>query len=78
MKVRHSPHLVDQRAHVRQLELPPRSLYVIEGDARWHWQHSVAATREQRYSITLRTRRGSPRLLSSGSSKSMRALVESA
>lgn len=63
MKFRPYPHVVGQRAQVMQLELPPRSLYVIEGDARWHWQHSVAATREQRYSITLRTRRGSTPLL---------------
>jgi alkylated DNA repair dioxygenase AlkB len=78
MKFRPYPHIVGQRAQVLQLELPPRSLYVIEGGARWHWQHSVAATREQRYSITLRTRRGSPSLLSPGSSESMRAQAETA
>jgi alkylated DNA repair dioxygenase AlkB len=67
MKFRPYPHIVGQKSQVLQLELPPRSLYVIEGDARWHWQHSVAPTREQRYSITLRTRRGSAPLLSLGS-----------
>ena len=46
-----------------QLNLTPCSLYVIEGEARWRWQHSIAATREQRYSLTLRTGRGSPLLL---------------
>jgi len=68
MKFRPYPHRVDQRAQVLQLELPPRSLYVIEGAARWHWQHSVAATREQRYSITLRTLRGNAPLLRLGGS----------
>ena len=68
MKFRPYPHTVGQRTKVLQLELPPRSLYVIEGDTRWHWQHSVAATHEQRFSVTLRTRRGSPTLLKLGSS----------
>lgn len=78
MKFRRYPHLVGQRTQVLQLELPPRSLYVIEGDARWHWQHSVSATREQRYSITLRTRRGNLPLLSQGNSESVRAQADSA
>ena len=40
---------------VLRLEVAPRSLYLVRGDARWGWQHSVAPTRELRYSITLRT-----------------------
>ena len=32
-----------------------RSLYVMQGDARLHWQHSTAPVKHQRYSITLRT-----------------------
>jgi len=59
MKFRRYPHRVGARSNALQLELTPRSLYVIEGDARWNWQHSVMATRELRYSLTLRTRRGS-------------------
>jgi alkylated DNA repair dioxygenase AlkB len=51
------------RAGVLDLVLPPRSIYVLEGPARWQWQHGVAATTELRYSITLRTRRGSAPLL---------------
>lgn len=37
------------------LELEPRSAYVMQGDVRWKWQHSVAATKTLRYSITFRT-----------------------
>jgi alkylated DNA repair dioxygenase AlkB len=37
------------------LKVAARSLYLITGEARWGWQHSVAPTRELRYSITLRT-----------------------
>ena len=37
------------------LELEPRSAYVMQDDIRWNYQHSVAATRTLRYSITFRT-----------------------
>ena len=37
------------------LELEPRSAYIMQGDVRWQWQHSVVATRTLRYSITFRT-----------------------
>ncbi len=36
-------------------ELEPRSAYIMQKDVRWKWQHSVAATRTLRYSITFRT-----------------------
>ncbi|HEX6995957.1 MAG TPA: alpha-ketoglutarate-dependent dioxygenase AlkB [Gammaproteobacteria bacterium] len=39
------------------LELAPRSLYVLRGDARWRWQHAVSPTKALRYSITFRTLR---------------------
>jgi alkylated DNA repair dioxygenase AlkB len=39
------------------LELPPRSVYVLTGDARTKWQHMIPPLHEQRYSITLRTLR---------------------
>jgi alkylated DNA repair dioxygenase AlkB len=42
---------------VIRFAVAPRSIYLLRGEARWGWQHSVAATRELRYSITLRTRR---------------------
>jgi alkylated DNA repair dioxygenase AlkB len=39
------------------IELEPRSVYLMRGAARWHWQHAVSPTRQLRYSITFRTRR---------------------
>jgi alkylated DNA repair protein (DNA oxidative demethylase) len=38
-----------------EITLPPRSAYVLDGDARWRWQHSIRATGELRYSVTFRT-----------------------
>jgi alkylated DNA repair dioxygenase AlkB len=34
-----------------------RSLYIMKGEARSNWQHSISPVKEQRYSITLRTLR---------------------
>ena len=50
-----------ERRRVWELRLEPRSGYVLAGEARWSWQHSIPRTDEQRYSITFRTlrRRGS-------------------
>ena len=45
-----------KRAPVYTLDLAARSAYVMRGDARWKWQHSIAATPALRYSITFRTR----------------------
>jgi alkylated DNA repair dioxygenase AlkB len=39
------------------VELLPRSIYRLEGEARWEWQHSIPSTRALRYSITFRTLR---------------------
>jgi alkylated DNA repair dioxygenase AlkB len=39
------------------LDLAPRSVYVLRDEIRWRWQHSVARTKELRYSITFRTPR---------------------
>jgi alkylated DNA repair dioxygenase AlkB len=48
-----------QRTHdVVELELAPRSAYVMRGPARWAWQHSVAPVPALRYSVTMRTLRG--------------------
>jgi alkylated DNA repair dioxygenase AlkB len=46
-----------RRIDVIALELEPRSAYVIRDTARWAWQHSIAPTKELRYSITFRTAR---------------------
>jgi alkylated DNA repair dioxygenase AlkB len=40
-------------------ELAPRSIYRLEGEARWDWQHRIPPTPGLRYSITFRTLRGS-------------------
>jgi len=42
---------------VAEVELPPRSVYVLAGPARWSWQHSIPPTPALRYSITFRTLR---------------------
>lgn len=39
------------------VKLPPRSLYRLEGPARWEWEHSILPVAETRRSITLRTLR---------------------
>jgi len=42
---------------VAEIELAPRSAYVLSGKARWSWQHSIPATRALRHSVTFRTLR---------------------
>ena len=46
----------DER-RVFELPLEPRSAYVMGGEARSSWQHSIPATKALRYSITFRTLR---------------------
>jgi len=41
----------------RSVTIAPRSAYVLDGDARYAWQHSVPPTRALRYSVTFRTLR---------------------
>ncbi len=45
------------RARSIALELAPRSIYRLQGEVRWEWQHSVPPTPALRYSITFRTLR---------------------
>jgi hypothetical protein len=40
------------------LTLAPRSAYLLDGAARWQWQHAIHPGREERYSVTFRTLRG--------------------
>ena len=47
----------NRREDVIALDLEPRSAYCMRGPARWGWQHSIAPTKEQRFSITFRTAR---------------------
>lgn len=42
------------------IELAPRSVYRMQGEARWGWQHSVPPVPALRYSITFRTLRTAP------------------
>lgn len=37
------------------LSLPARSAYLLQKESRWHYQHSIAAVPNLRYSITFRT-----------------------
>lgn len=39
------------------LDLAPRSAYLLRGEARWGWQHSVPPVPALRYSVTMRTAR---------------------
>jgi alkylated DNA repair dioxygenase AlkB len=56
MRLRRYPHEKGDREALK-LTLPPRSIYLLRGVARWGWQHSVSPTKALRYSITLRTAR---------------------
>ena len=38
-----------------ELELPPRSAYILDGESRRLWQHSIPPMKSLRYSITFRT-----------------------
>ncbi len=40
-----------------EIEVAPRSLYILAGPARSEWQHSIPAVKALRYSITFRTLR---------------------
>jgi alkylated DNA repair dioxygenase AlkB len=56
MRFRRYPPPTPGRAEVT-LDVAPRSIYTMQGAARWRWQHSVSPTKELRYSITFRTLR---------------------
>ena len=57
LRFRPYPPVAPKKADVLRLAVAPRSIYLLRGPARWDWQHSVAATKLLRYSITLRTAR---------------------
>ena len=42
-------------ARAFELVLPPRSGYVLAGEARTKWQHHIPPTKALRYSVTFRT-----------------------
>jgi alkylated DNA repair dioxygenase AlkB len=57
MRLRRYPHRKGSRAQTLAITLEPRSAYILRGEVRWRWQHSILATNNLRYSITFRTRR---------------------
>jgi DNA oxidative demethylase len=46
-----------EKRRVWEVPLEPRSGYVLTGEARRSWEHSIPPTKERRYSITFRTLR---------------------
>ncbi len=54
MRLRPLSKIGDARSAV-SIDLEPRSLYVMQKDVRWNWQHSIPKTKTLRYSITFRT-----------------------
>jgi alkylated DNA repair dioxygenase AlkB len=46
-----------ENRRVWEIQLDPRSGYVLSGEARRSWEHSIPPTKELRYSITFRTLR---------------------
>ncbi len=55
MRLRPYPVRANPREGAVTLELAPRSAYLLDGDARWRWQHAVPPVPGLRYSITFRT-----------------------
>ena len=46
-----------EQRRIWEVQLEPRSGYVLAGPARWSWEHSIPPAKELRYSITFRTLR---------------------
>jgi alkylated DNA repair dioxygenase AlkB len=57
MRLRRYPHVAGTRERGTSLDLAPRSIYSLRGEARWGWQHAISPTKALRYSITFRTLR---------------------
>ena len=57
LRFRPYPPVAPKKADILRLEVAPRSIYAMQGTARWEWQHSVAPTPGLRWSITFRTPR---------------------
>lgn len=58
-RLRFRPYPPDAHAKRKavQLDVAPRSIYRMEGEARWGWQHAVPPVEAPRWSITFRTAR---------------------
>jgi DNA oxidative demethylase len=37
------------------LDVSPRSAYLISGESRWDWEHSIVPGEQLRFSVTFRT-----------------------
>jgi alkylated DNA repair dioxygenase AlkB len=61
MRLRRYPHVAHAANRPQALDLAPRSIYALAGEARWGWQHAISPTPRLRYSITFRTLRGGGR-----------------
>lgn len=55
MRFRHYPPRFREKSMA--LDIAPRSIYRLQDEARWEWQHSVPPVPALRYSITFRTLR---------------------
>lgn len=60
LRFRPYPSDVVAKRHVVELQVAPRSIYLMACEARWGWQHCVPPVKAPRWSITFRTRRVSP------------------
>jgi alkylated DNA repair dioxygenase AlkB len=60
MRFRPYPHVKGRRDPSPAIILEPRSIYRLEDEARWRWQHAISPTPALRYSITFRTMRRDP------------------
>lgn len=67
LRLRPYPWAQSRRKQTLTVYLAPRSAYLLQGDVRWKWQHSVPPVKGLRYSITLRTQRGATRTMSPSS-----------
>ncbi len=54
-RIRFRPLRSRNKNDIITLELEPRSAYIMQGQVRWEWQHSVMPVPDLRYSITFRT-----------------------
>jgi alkylated DNA repair dioxygenase AlkB len=66
LRFRPYPPVDPKREDVVRLRVRPRSIYLLQGAARWGWQHSVAPVDALRWSITFRTSRKARRQAGSG------------
>ena len=57
LRFRPYPPQAPKREDVVKLNVQPRSVYALQDEARWGWQHSVAPVDALRWSITFRTAR---------------------